>query len=84
VVLQSPGVGIANVIDPAVNAGVEFREGDVPVAPGVEALGEPLGGVDGLTALETAVRGVDDKAEPGDAGGGYLVASWSSRLESVH
>ena len=84
VVLQAPGIGIPDMIDPALDAGVELSEGDVPVTPGVESLGEPLGGVNTFTALEKAVGGVDDKAEPGDAGGGYPVASWSSRLESVH
>lgn len=46
VVLQAPGIGIPDMIDPALDAGVEFREGAVPVAPGFESLGQPPGGVD--------------------------------------
>lgn len=84
VVLQAPSVGIADVIDSSLDAGVELSEGNAALAPSVEAFGQPLGGVNTLTALEKAVGGVDDEAEPGDAGGGYPVASWSSRLESVH
>lgn len=79
--MQSPGVGITDVVDPALDAGVELSEGDVPVTPGVESLGEPLGGVNTFTALEKAVGGVDDEAEPGDAGGGcpmvLRVADWN-------
>lgn len=69
---QPPRVGITDVIDPALDTGVEFREGDAALAPGVEAIRKPPRGVDCFAGLQAAVRGVDDEAEPGDAGGDWL------------
>ena len=43
---QPPGVGVANVVNPALNAGIEFREADETVLPIVKKSRESTGGLD--------------------------------------
>ena len=54
---QPPGVGVANVVDPAPNAGIEFREADETVLPIVKKSRESTGGLDRFAGLQRTGRG---------------------------
>ena len=40
VLAQSPAVGVTDMVDPAPDAGVEYRKADPPGPPGIEAVGQ--------------------------------------------
>jgi hypothetical protein len=66
---QAPAVGVADVIDPALNAGVELREADRAGVIGGKPRAQPAVSGAHLACLDAAVGRVDDEAEPGNAGG---------------
>jgi hypothetical protein len=56
------------MIQPTLDAGIEFGEGDAAGLPGLETIGQAAGGLDDLAGFDAAVAGPDEEAEPGDAG----------------
>ena len=73
---QPPGVGVTDVVDPALHAGIEFGKADLSAFVEVDIMLQAVGEVHGVAALESAVRGVNDEAEPGDT----LLAARDLRL----
>jgi len=64
---QPAGIGVAHVVDPALNAGVEFGQRDQPRPIGIEIAFEPTREVHRVAALEQPMRRMDDETQPGDA-----------------
>lgn len=65
---QSPAVGVADVVDPALDAGLQLSGADLAGMIGGEPHPQPaVGGAD-LARLDQPVRRMNDEAEPGDAG----------------
>jgi hypothetical protein len=65
---KAPTVRIADMGDPAADAGVQLGEADVPSVMGGEPGTQAPVGVAHLARLHQAMAGVDDETEPGDAG----------------
>ncbi len=64
---QPPGVGIADVVDPALHAGIQLG-GRAPIGLiRVQVTFQPAGELHCVAPLEQAVRRVHHKAQPGDA-----------------
>jgi hypothetical protein len=51
---QSPGIGITDVVDPSLNAGVEFGKGDASALIEIKITLEPSGKVYHVSALHHA------------------------------
>jgi hypothetical protein len=66
---QPPAVGMADVGDPAADAGVQLGEADVPRVIGGQPGMQAAVGVAHLACLHQAMGRVDNEAEPGDARG---------------
>ena len=64
---QSPGIGVAYVVDPALHAGVKFRKADLPGTGLLPALAQPTAKVVHIAGFHPAVVGIHEKPEPGDA-----------------
>lgn len=69
VLAQSPGIGMAHMIDPALHAGIEFGKGDRPGPIGFVLLAEAAGGMAHLARLDPAVVREHHHAQPGYAAG---------------
>jgi hypothetical protein len=52
---QSPGIGITDVVDPSLNAGVEFGKGDASALIEIKITLEPSGKVYHISARQQAV-----------------------------
>ena len=64
---QSPGVGIAHVVDPSADGCVQFRVGDASGFVEVQVPAQPSGELDGVAALQPSEVRIDDESEPGDS-----------------
>lgn len=64
---QSPGVGVANVIDPALHRSVEFGKGDVSGAVFRPPRFQLAREFDDVARLDAAMCGIDNKAQPRNA-----------------
>lgn len=64
---QLPRIAVAQMIDPAIDAGIQFGEADMPRLVVVKALAQAAAEVDDVTPLNVAVVGVDDPAQPRNA-----------------
>lgn len=73
---QPPGIGVTNVVDPALHAAIKFGEADLPAFVQIDVMLQTVGEVHRVATLETAVGWVDDKAEPWDT----LIAAGDLRL----
>ena len=64
---QTPGVGIADVIDPTLHAGVELRQADPPLCPVGEAFSDSPCGLCRLARFQTPMCRIHNEPEPGHA-----------------
>ncbi len=64
---QSPGIGVAHVVDPALHAGVKFRKADLPVTVLLPALPQPMTKIVHIAGFHPVVVGIHEQPEPGDA-----------------
>jgi hypothetical protein len=64
---QSPGIGVAYVVDLALHAGVKFRKADLPGILLLPALPQPTAKVVHITGFHSAVLRIHEKPEPGEA-----------------
>lgn len=64
---QTHGVGVANVVDPAFDRGVEFGERDFSGAIFIPARVKAAGEFDHVARLDAAMRRVNDETQPGNA-----------------
>ncbi len=68
---QSPGIGVAHVVDPALHAGVKFRKADLPGTVLLPALSQPTAKVVHIAGFDPAVIEIHEKPGPGDAMPGW-------------
>ena len=64
---QAPRIGIADMVDPTLHAGIKFCKSDCVALVGVNVAFQAAGEVDGVALLQLAVRRVDDETQPRDA-----------------
>ena len=65
---QAPAVGVTNVVDPALDAGIELGEADLAGVIGRQPRPQPPVRRAHLARLDQAVGGKDNEAEPGNPG----------------
>src|SRR5512132_3420672 len=63
---RAPTVGVADVVDPALDAGIEFGIADLAGVIGGELRPQPSVGRAHLARLDEAMSRIDDEAEPRD------------------
>ena len=87
---QRPGIRVAHVVDPTLDAGVEYREADVSGLPLIEPFSQAPGGFHRFAALQAPVFREDDEPQPGYPGGDRLnlclslVNRQAERLQALH
>jgi hypothetical protein len=64
---QAPCVRVTNVIDPTLDAGIQFGERDVASPEQGDVSLQALSKVHNVAALQFTIGRIDDKAKPGDA-----------------
>ena len=65
---KAPGVAIADMVDPALNGGIEFGEAYFAGAVSPPAFLQPSTEMMRLARLQKPMGGIDDKPQPGNAG----------------
>ena len=84
---QPPGVGVAHMVDPALNAGIQFSERNLPGPVSVQIMFQPAGEVDALRRLSRRCVGYTtnpSQGMPQPVGKTWLAASWSRQPLRCH
>lgn len=64
---QAPCIGVTHMVDPALDAGIEFSERDRPGLVQINIMFQSPPELDDIAPLEAAVGRVDDETQPGNS-----------------